>query len=64
MGTLMFASTMFASRSCCFAIRTVSGSGYRSSFTVNGTPVSGRTILPAQAVIVGDDFSFAIEPAV
>ncbi|MGL4555372.1 MAG: hypothetical protein ACRC33_29745, partial [Gemmataceae bacterium] len=39
------------------------GLRHAAALHVNGKPVSGRTILPPNAVVVGDDFSFAIEPA-
>jgi hypothetical protein len=39
------------------------GLRYGPTVRVNGNPVSGRTILPPNAVVVADEFSFAIEPA-
>jgi tetratricopeptide (TPR) repeat protein len=39
------------------------GLRHDGSFQVNGTTEKGRVLLPASAVVVGERFSFAIEPA-
>ena len=39
------------------------GMRHGGNLEVNGQPSTGRTILPPNAVVAGDEISFAIEPA-